>query len=319
MKLASPYPPLVITGLHRSGTTWIGQLISAAADAEPIHEPLNKEDGLVGVPCWYAHHPGGKPSSTEAPFASRTEALLEDLMQGRARWVRASPHQPVHRKISRIIFGSSSERHYRKVVATNGSLPFIVKDPFCLFTIPHLIERFDARIVITERPLGALIVSMRRMGWSPHIQSLVSQPLMRELYLQEYSTTEITRMSKDNDILANFLFWLAAHRFCREMLERYPSNVLIVSHERLSTGDNMVLEQLLSHLGLLKGFAGASSFISRTTNGTTIVPAEGVLHDFFRDGKALAEYWRKKLTQKEQEQIVSLQRSHIGTTGNTEK
>ncbi len=56
--IASDNPPLhiacdslnrgkkvLVTGSHRSGTTWVGTILAAHQNAEYIHEPLNVSDG----------------------------------------------------------------------------------------------------------------------------------------------------------------------------------------------------------------------------------------------------------------------------------
>lgn len=298
--------PMLLTGLHRSGTTWVGQIIAAASKEPVIHEPLNLPHGMRGVPGWYPYHPGGNPPVEQAPHARHMEAMLSDLVAGRARRVRTNPKAPLHRKIGRAIFGTLAEREYRAAFRKGISQRLFVKDPFCLFVSPYLIERFDARVVITIRHPGALIVSMRRMGWRPHIGSLLAQPGLIARYLPEYSARQITEGAASDDIFANAVFWLAAHRFSRELAERHPEHVLVQSHEDLSMGASGALERLLEHLDLRPGLDRAADFVRETTHGKTVVPAEGVLHDFSRDGAALTQHWREKLTDNEQSQLNGL-------------
>lgn len=151
---------------------------------------------------------------------------------------------------------------------------------------------------------------MRRMGWYPHIASLVAQPCLIERYLPEYSVQQIIDSAANDDIFANAVFWLAAHRFSRELAELHPDRVFILQHEELSMGDERVLERLLAHLGLADGFNEAAEFVQKTTSGKTVMPAAGVLHDFSRDGAALTQHWRKKLNDEEQSRLHSLISNH---------
>src|SRR5262245_14025001 len=34
-------PPILVTGMHRSGTTWVGRMLTASREAVYLHEPLN--------------------------------------------------------------------------------------------------------------------------------------------------------------------------------------------------------------------------------------------------------------------------------------
>lgn len=311
--------PVFLTGLHRSGTTWVGRIIAEASKEAVIHEPLNRSHGMRRVPCWYPYHPGGNALATEAPHAAHMEAMLEGLVEGRARWVRTNPNARLHRRIGQVIVGTRAERDYRAAFRKGGLKRLFVKDPFCLFVSPHLIERFDARVVITIRHPGALIVSMRRMGWSPDIGSLVAQPGLMERYLPEYSVRQITEGAAEDDIFANAVFWLAAKRFSHELADRFPDHVFILRHEEISTGAKCVLEQLLAHLGLEDGLIDAAAFVMKTTSGKTVVPAAGVLHDFSRDAAVLRQHWRKKLTEDEQARLTSLLSSEFDVADNTKK
>lgn len=296
----------MVTGVHRSETTWLGSLLATASQATVVHEPLNALDGLIGVPCWYPHLTSGNTNQAETPFSWKTAALLDDIVTGRAKWRRTYLNVTSLRKAGRAIFGSSGERSYRKACLNDDSAPFIVKDPFCLFSAAYLIENYDAKILITIRHPAALIGSMRRMGWSPSILSLVSQPLLMKTYLPEYNRDEITQLAEGDDIFANFVFWLAAYRFSTEMADKYPNNVFLVEIEKLSTGKDQILDQLLSHVGLEGGYSFAEKFISETTHGETVVPADGILHVFYRNADALATFWHNKLTDDEKAKLNSL-------------
>lgn len=34
-------PPILVTGIHRSGTTWVGKMLAAGAHTAYVSEPLN--------------------------------------------------------------------------------------------------------------------------------------------------------------------------------------------------------------------------------------------------------------------------------------
>ena len=171
------------------------------------------------------------------------------------------------------VLNVSIKQHFRR--GWGGRL--FVKDPFCLFISSYMVESFDAKVVITIRHPGALVVSMRRMGWSPHIKSLALQPGLMKLYLPEFDASDLYERSAVDDIFANAVFWLASYRFSRALAERFPNNVFLLRHEDISLGKFDVLEKLLTHMGIAGGFAKAASFIQKTTSGNTVVPAAGVL------------------------------------------
>ncbi|MBW3595373.1 MAG: hypothetical protein KY391_07315, partial [Actinobacteria bacterium] len=54
--------PIVVTGSHRSGTTWVGRMLCLSGEAGYIHEPLNPVRRpswlLRPVPYWYVYITG---------------------------------------------------------------------------------------------------------------------------------------------------------------------------------------------------------------------------------------------------------------------
>ena len=51
------FPPILVTGAHRSGTTWVGKMLAADADTAYISEPMNvlHRPGVFRAPVkyWY--------------------------------------------------------------------------------------------------------------------------------------------------------------------------------------------------------------------------------------------------------------------------
>ena len=57
--------PIIITGSHRSGTTWVGNIIKNSPMIYYIHEPLTPNSitrGLFDTEIWYKYYdPNTKP------------------------------------------------------------------------------------------------------------------------------------------------------------------------------------------------------------------------------------------------------------------
>lgn len=300
------HPPLIITGLHRSGTTWIGKIIEETGQVSVLHEPMNLQHGLRGIPCWYPYHPGGHPTPEAAPYADQVEQLFSEFFKGSARYVRSHPKAPLHRKLARALFGSNMERSYRAAIKAQSTRPVCLKDPFCLFLLPHLIERYNARVAITVRHPGALLVSMRRMKWTPHLSTLQSQPDLMRLYGDTEADALAAKSPLHDEIHQHSLFWKIAYKLSRHLKERYPENVCLIRHEDLSHGSEPALDTLLDHFRIGEGREQALAFVKNSTSGKVVAPKSGVLHEFSRDGSRITSYWKEKLSREEQTLLVSM-------------
>src|SRR4030042_6658440 len=55
----SPHLPILVTGAHRSGTTWVGKMLTASRETAYISEPFNRwrRPGVFSGPIqhWYTY------------------------------------------------------------------------------------------------------------------------------------------------------------------------------------------------------------------------------------------------------------------------
>src|SRR5690606_22492760 len=78
----TPDSPILVTGAHRSGTTWVGQMLAAAPGVGYIKEPFNlgHRPGVCTArfPYWFTHVTGrSDPAYAEA--LARTLAFDYDV------------------------------------------------------------------------------------------------------------------------------------------------------------------------------------------------------------------------------------------------
>ncbi|WP_075261386.1 sulfotransferase [Geobacillus thermocatenulatus] len=47
--------PILVTGAHRSGTTFVGKMLSLHPSIGYIQEPFNKDFGVKGIENWFLY------------------------------------------------------------------------------------------------------------------------------------------------------------------------------------------------------------------------------------------------------------------------
>lgn len=80
------YNVVVVCGLARSGTTYVGKALSRAQSVHLINEPLNKDFGVTGVPRWYPY-----ADEDDRNNSAETKKLIRDIIDLRAGWTHSSP------------------------------------------------------------------------------------------------------------------------------------------------------------------------------------------------------------------------------------
>ncbi len=208
-----PRRPVLVTGVPRSGTTWLARELARADGAGLAgREPMNPRSGQFGL--------GGTLSTwvqLDEPTAQQTR-LLRRCYAGR---------EP--RVLSR--YGS---RQLRSVMPWTTT---VVKDPFALLSVPAVVRVTGAVPVVVYRPAAAVLASYRRMGWradTDEIRSLPGGP---------------TGPPPRDDLEAMAEFWLHLHEAVLDWLPRVPDAVL-VSHSDLSSGGEQALSRLSRLCGL---------------------------------------------------------------------
>lgn len=141
LALPRPGPPILVTGMYRTGTTWVGAML-AAAGLWPLHEPFNPNRGLWSDELAYA--PGGD-------LRPEIDALVAALVRGGHREVVRLPH--ADRWFSPLRLLPQAPRRV------------LLKDPSAALLSEYLIRRHGMRALVVHRHPAAVVASFVRLGW----------------------------------------------------------------------------------------------------------------------------------------------------------
>lgn len=148
---------LVVTGMHRSGTTWIGKVVDKLPEVTMLDEPFNAGTGLRGVRCFYLD-----PSRPDD--VGFLNDALDRLENGTARFRRI---MELRRGLARFALvalrGTGLERSYKSFLRSPIT-KFGVKDPFLVMFTRFFAMR-DVPVIVTVRHPAAILQSLKRMGW----------------------------------------------------------------------------------------------------------------------------------------------------------
>jgi Sulfotransferase family len=151
-------PPILVTGSHRSGTTWVGRTLALDPSLIYVHEPFNvdaRKPTMRARPAhWFQH-------VTRENEGALGESMLE-VVRG---------DFPVRPR-------SLAERLAERLRPPR----VLVKDPIALLAAPWLADRFGFQVVVMLRHPAAFVSSLKRLDWRFDFNDLADQsPLMREL------------------------------------------------------------------------------------------------------------------------------------------
>jgi hypothetical protein len=262
---------ILVTGMPRSGTTWLARLLAVApGSALTGREPMN-------------------PRGRQWALAGTLEGWSR-LTTPSGRQVRAL--RRAYRAFSPGVYSRYGLHQWR------APLPWsrlVVKDPFAMLSMPAIEAATGARPVLIHRHPGAMLVSYRRMHWLPDIDELM--PIVRQFErIDPEAASVIPRLPADaphDGVLAMAWFWSALYSMAIADIRAIPGG-LIVPHERLAT-DEDYCRQLHARLGVPWSPGAEAEF--RRESSENIDPAK--LHNFNRRPADAAMAWKGRLTETE--------------------
>jgi hypothetical protein len=270
---ASSRRPLLVTGMPRSGTTWLARLCATAPrTAMPGRELLTPEGYAL-------HH-------TIEGWVS-----LHTLTRRQRRLIKLS-----YAGLNPFTFGRYGRRQFS---ASRPSVRVVVKDPFAMLSLPVICELTDAVPVLVYRHPGAALVSYRRMGWQPDLAEL--RPILqahRELEgTIERGLPELPLPGETDEATAMALFWSALYEIALDRAA-HLEDLVVVSHEELAGGGMPAVRALFARLGLTTSDETAAEIAHEQSATAPETSSEDrpVLHDFDRSPAQAAHSWRAKLT-----------------------
>jgi hypothetical protein len=159
-----PGRPILVTGMPRSGTTWVGRVLCAGNGAGYLNEPFNlaTSPGTIRVPVdhWFHY----VTAENEGRIVRALEPLLRfDYPLGREL-----------RRCRRYIDLLDTVKMWRSFVRGRGRRP-LVKEPHAVFSAEWFARRLASDVVVTVRHPAAVVSSWKRLDWNFDFANLLGQ------------------------------------------------------------------------------------------------------------------------------------------------
>lgn len=276
--------PILVTGAHRSGTTWAGKMLAADADTAYISEPLNvlHRPGVfkVKVKHWYQYI----CEENEQEFLPAFQNLLEfDYYL----WdeIRSLRSRKDFLRMGRdfMIFYNALERGQRA----------LLKDPFAVFSVPWFAQRLNCRVVITMRHPAAFASSLQRLGWSFDFSNLLEQPLLMRDHLEPFRE-QMLAITPEDVIGQAALLWKMIYSVVQKF-QQMNSEWIVIQHEDLSADPINRYRDLYTKLDLefTQRVEKVILDSSSSENPTELSPKK--THSVKLDSAANVKNWKKRL------------------------
>lgn len=283
---------VLITGSHRSGTTWVGKMIAHAPRTCYLHEPF--KPGWDPPYVWtrfpkYFYHLNDRNA---APF----ERDLARTIGLNYSWRRHYAYAP---GLKQAYDATTRWLRWRGKRAL-GRFP-IVKDPIALFSAPYLAKRFDLGVVVMIRHPAAFCSSIKLKKWWFDFNHWVDQPELMQGLLRPFEAEVRARAANNEDLIDQaILQWRIFHHVIHQY-ERQHRDWMYVRHEDLSLDPVGGFRRMYEALGL--DFTPACEQAVRSSsdegNVTDANAAGRSTHDVNVNSVANVRNWQRRLTPEE--------------------
>ncbi len=209
---------ILVTGAPRSGTSWVGRMLSLASDTNYLHEPLNNQFAVK--------------SFNEKPFPYWF------------MYLNKANQDAYLKKISRMIGLQPGPR-----ISTKGKQIPIIKDPIAVFSSEWLANTYDLDVVFLVRHPGAVIKSILTLEWNTGPKVFFRQRPLMDAYLSEYEAELRVYQNLDNKLAQAALMWKMIYHVAHIFQERTP-NWIFVRHEDLCGDPIEKFRTIFSNIGL---------------------------------------------------------------------
>jgi hypothetical protein len=294
-----PPSPILVTGMHRSGTTWVGRMLSADPQLVYVDEPLNPLLGrLLGVPV--EHHYTYIHSGNESCFLGPYHHLL----RARPRPLVGLSKARSPRDVARV--GAHTVRLF---YARLGGRQLLLKDPYAVFSAEWFADRLGCRVVIVVRHPAAVVASLKRLEWRAPLAALWRQPALVDRWLipfrKELRDAEEDPRFRRDVVWSNAVLWRLIHAAVSTYVQRRP-DFTVITHEALSRAPRVEYSALYDLLDLAVTEPALAVVSASSSPGNPTELDVRNPHAVRVDSRANIGNWRDRLSLSEVECIRAL-------------
>lgn len=290
-------PPILVTGVHRSSTTWVGKMLAANRKYTYVSEPLNilHRKGVMRVPTerWYTYICEDNEDRIESAF-----------------YETMNLHYHTWQELKSLRSLKDAARMGRDWTAFKlGRLArsqVLLKDPFAVFSAKWFSQRLGCKVVIVTRHPAAFVSSLKRLRWPFEFEDLLAQPLLMRDWLEPFRSEMEQAIQEPEDLIYQAcLLWRIIYQVVWQHSQQFPE-FQVVRHEDLSLQPLEQFQALYDSLGVPFTKDVAKRVYKSTSPGNpTELPLESI-YSVNLDSQANLKNWQKRLTADEINRIREL-------------
>lgn len=275
---------IIVSGAHRSGTTWTGHVLSKSSKIKFIHEPFNPEvlEDKSPFKYWFEYI-----NNNDIQKEKKIKKLLK------------SYYSAFDKRIFYDLLASKSYIDFKKnfsEIKERLTKSYLFKDPIALMSLEWIYRQFNWNVILLIRHPAAFIASLKIKNWEFDFNNFLNQKDLMNKYLFKYSDSIQVYSDKRQDIInQGILLWNILYYVVSIYREKYNEKWYFVKHEDLSKDPIKEFEKIFNFIQL---------------------PFEDIVQDFIiktskakeksvikRNSAANIKEWKNRLSEREIQKI----------------
>ncbi|WP_062516223.1 sulfotransferase [Demequina gelatinilytica] len=291
--MARAHRTILVTGVPRSGTTPIGEVLGFAPSTRFLYEPLNYESGLRSIEAYFPTVGDTRDHDEDI------QAILDLRLRLRSG---VFPEDRGLRRLGKYVVGGQSRVSARALRWGPTPDHVIWKDPFAIFLVARIATRFAVPTVITMRDPHAVAASFKRLGWSFDIRGIQRRLDPGGDAPWALSEDALT-LAESGSAATGAALWRLGYGHASATTAGL-ANIAWVSVEDVLEQPRAVYERLYEFCGLELSEDAVRALEDKYRAGGRETPTR--THDRHRDVGAVATYWHGSLTEEENAAVDAL-------------
>ena len=289
---------IFVTGAPRSGTTFVGKILSAPLEVDYIHEPFNPDCGIPGIDQKYLY------LRTDSVGTSQYEQCIKKIFTYEFS-LRTGYYEndSLQKRLIKRLVGSRGPFYLRLAKLNRFRKAVVIKDPIGCLMVEYLAHRFGVKPVIMVRHPVAFVASILRIGWEVDLEPIRRQPELVADYFSD--DLEFLQKSRDDRIEIIAALWRTLNKVLAIQAERNPL-WCVMRHEDISLYPVETFHRLYDTLGLPWSSRVEKMIRKRTSAKNKVEAAGGRVQDFNRNSAGLFDLRRNMLSVRQRRMIYEV-------------
>ncbi|WP_115718802.1 sulfotransferase [Gallaecimonas mangrovi] len=284
--------PILVTGSHRSGTTWAGRNLALAPNTGYIHEPFNLDHTVNSIDkqykYWFFH------VSNDSGFEYKK--TMDKVIEFKYPFFANLPRIHTSRNVARFFIDHSRSLYHR----LRGDTP-IVKDPIAFFSAEWLSSTYNMNVLVMIRHPAAFCSSLKIKNWTFDFRHFFEQEELMNGFLFEFKDEIRECINEEKDIIDQaILLWNCIHKTISSYKKEHADWVF-VRHEDLSQDPIEGFKSIFDSFGL--DFNDDVKEAIYKNSGSHNPTEQQSKNEFVRNSKENIHNWKKRLTEDEIKKI----------------